>query len=178
MIRKYSFYAVLFIILFFLFTFCSKKEQQESGQIAQQEGMQSDSTVQTIKPKAINYDSMLIVIGDLTKYVKENPTDINLRQKLVAASYDTTWETILAAGFGKSSKKDSSESISLKLTERAAKADAYRWAAYIKKWSDDPTIPDIGSLSTEIRGGIIVAKKNLPDSTTMVLLEVQKSKIH
>ena len=178
MIRKYLFYAVLFMILFSLFTFCSKKEQQESGQIARQEGIQTDSTVQTIKPKAINYDSMLIVIGDLTKSVKENPTDINLRQKLVAACYDTTWETILAAGFGKPSKKDSSESISLKLTERAAKADAYRWAAYIKKWSDDPSTPEPGSISAEIQGGIVVAKKNLPDSTTMVLLEVKKSKIH
>ena len=176
MIRKYSFYAVLFIILFSLLIFCSKKEQQESGQITQQEGMQSDSTVQTIKPKAINYDSMLIVIGDLTKSVKENPTDINLRKKLVAACYDTTWETILAAGFGEPSEKDTSESISLKLTERAAKADAYRWAAYIKKWHSDPTMP-VGSISAEIKGSRIVAKKYLPNNTILVLAEIKSSRI-
>jgi len=169
--------AVLIIFVFSIIYTCGKKQQQEIMQMPKQEGEQSNSIVQTIKPKAINYDSMLVIIGDLTQSIKENPTDINLRKKLVATSYDSTWETILAAGFGKPSEKDTMESASMALAEQAAKADAFRWAAYIKKWSVDPAIPDIASLSAEIKGGIVVAKKNLPHRDIMILLEVKKSNI-
>ena len=175
--RKHCFSAVLLIISFSLLTFCGKKEQQQTGEISQHEETPGQSIVQTIKPKAINYDSMLTVIGDLTKAVKENPVNITVRQKLVAACYDTTWETILAAGFGEPSQKANTESISNKFKEQAAEADALRWAAYIKKWHTDPTKPELGSISAEIQGSRIVAKKSLADSTVVVLVELKSSNI-
>ena len=177
MLQKHFFNTALFLILFSLFFSCEKKEQQESGQLARQEETAGQSIVQTIKPNAINYDSLLTIIGGLVKSVLENPTDINARRNLVNAAYDTSWDSILAAGFGRRFEKSSSQSISLRLAEQAAKADAFRWAAYIKKWLDDPTTPDLGKLSAEISGGNFVAKAYLPDSTIMVLLEVKKSKL-
>jgi len=177
MIKKYFLIIVLFLLLISMHFYCGKKEQQESGQISQRENVQSQSIVQTIKPQAINYDSMLTVVGELVKSVHENPTDINARRILVDAAYDTSWDSILAAGFGNRFDKNSSQTISLRLAEQAAKADAFRWAVYIKKWLKDPSTPEIGKISAEISGGNFVAKSYLPDSTVVVLLEIKKSKL-
>jgi hypothetical protein len=158
---------------------CSKKEEDQTGELTQEELTQDSSAVSvlTIKPKPINYDSMLVVVGDLIAAIKSNPDDIELRRDLVAASYDSTWETILSVGFGKPSLEAETESIALKYAERAATADALRWSAYIKRWTIDPTFPDLDSLNVEIQGGKVVAKKVLPDQTVSVLVEIHSSKI-
>jgi hypothetical protein len=160
-----------------LLILCGKKDEQKTGELVPKELTQDSSEVLTIKPKPINYDSMLTVVSQLVETLKNNPTDISLRQELVATSYDTTWETILAAGFGKPSQKAEIQSIARKFAEQAAVADAYRWAVYIKKWKIDPTIPDIGKFSTEIQAGKVVAKRELPDQNFVVLLEIHSSKI-
>ncbi len=175
--KNYFLFTVLFSLILLLLISCEKKEKQVSGQIAQQEETPGQSIVQTIKPKAINYDSMLTVIGKLVKSVHENPTDIETRRNLVNAAYDSSWNSILAVGFGKRFDSNSSQTISMRLAEQAAKADAFRWAVYIKKWLQDPTIPDISKISAEISGGNFVAKSYMPDSTVMVLLEIKKSKL-
>ncbi|MBC8181774.1 hypothetical protein H8E88_11705 [candidate division KSB1 bacterium] len=174
---KYILFTVLFLLSVSLLFFCEKKEQQKSGQLTPQEKTPGQSIVQTIKPKAINYDSMLTVIGELVKSVHNNPTDIDARRNLVQAAYDTSWDSILSAGFGKRFDKNSSQTISMRLAEQAAKADAFRWAVYIKKWLQDPTFPDMGKISAEISGGNFVTKSYLPDSTVVVLLEIKKSKL-
>jgi hypothetical protein len=175
--KYFLFTFFLFISFSFIMNTCGKKEQQESGQISQQENVQSQSIVQTIKPEAINYDSMLTIIGKLVKSVHDNPMDIDARRFLVEAAYDTSWDSILAAGFGKRFDNNSSQTVSLRLAEQAAKADAFRWAVYIKKWLKDPSKPEIGKISAEIGGGNFVAKSNLSDSTVVVLLEIKKSKL-
>ena len=120
---------------------------------------------------------MLVVISELVAAIKSNPEDIDMRRSLVTASYDTTWETILSAGFGKPTQEAETEMIALKYAERAATAEALRWSAYIKKWAIDPTFPDLDRLKAEFQGGRVVAKKILPDQTVSVLIEIHSSKI-
>ncbi len=156
---------------------CTKKDEYETAEVTRDEKTGDDQFFETIKPKPINYDSMLIVMSELVQAIKNNPTDIELRRRLLATSYDTTWETILAAGFGKPFQDAETESIAMKYAEQAAAADAYRWAAYIKRWSIDPTFPDFGALNVEIKGGRVVAKQILPDNNVLVLVEIHSSNI-
>jgi hypothetical protein len=170
----------LMIVLFIcigLVVGCGKKEEYQTGEMTTEELAKDATDVLTIKPKPINYDSMLVVVGDLVEAIKNNPTDIELRRRLVAVSYDSTWDTILTAGFGKRFQDAKTESIALKYAEQAARADAYRWAVYIKKWLADPTVPDVGKLDVEIEGSRVVAKKVLSDSTVSVLVEIHSSNI-
>lgn len=168
---------IVFFICFALMIGCSKKEEYQTGELKPDELTKDTTDVLTIKPKAINYDSMLVIVSQLVEAIKANPTDIDYRRALVAASYDTTWETILSAGFGKPALEAETESIALKYAEQAAKMDALRWSAYIKRWAIDPTFPDLDSLKVEIQGGKVVAKKVLPDQTVSVLVEIHSSKI-
>lgn len=177
MINKKSILVAVIFTCILIVIECSKKEEYQTGELAREESTQDTSDVLTIKPKPINYDSMLVVVSELLEAIKNNPTDIELRRELVVASYDTTWETILAAGFGKPFQEAETESIAMKYAERAATADALRWAVYIKRWAIDPTFPDLDSLNVEIQGGRVVAKKMLPDQTVSVLLEIHSSKI-
>ena len=173
-------YLILTIAIFFmlcLLVFCDKKEEHQTGEIAQNEGAIDSHYVHTIKPKPINYDSMLTVIAPLIENIVKSPTDMRLRRELVETCYDTTWQTILAAGFGKPFQQANTETIAAKYAEQAATADAYRWAAYIKKWHNHPAKPDIGFLSTEIQGGRVVARKNLENERVSVLVEIHSSNI-
>lgn len=172
-------YLIVMVIVFciLLQTGCSKKEEYQTGEVTPEKLTKDTTDVLTIKPKAINYDSMLVIVSQLVEAVKDNPTDIDYRRALVSVSYDTTWGTILSAGIGKPSQDEATESIGMKYAERAATADALRWAAYIKEWAIDPTHPDLDSLSVEIQGGKVVAKKILPDQTVSVLVEVRSSTI-
>lgn len=177
MIKKCLLKIMTVSIIISLISGCGKKQEYQKGEFTPEEQAKDSADVLTIKPEPIDYDSMLIVISQLVEAVKNHPTDIELRQELVAVSYDTTWETILAAGSGKPSQQAETGSLAMKYAERAATADAYRWAAYIKKWSVDPTFPDVATLSAEIQGGKVVAKKVLPDQTVSVLVEIHTSKI-
>jgi len=177
MMRKFFLPLLLCSTFLMQFYFCSKKEQHDTGQINQQAKVTSSLSVQTIKAKPINYDSLLVVISDLVKAVQEKPTDIDARRQLANAAYDSSWDTILAAGYGSPIQKGATSTISLRLAEQAAKADAFRWAVYIKNWLQDPTTPDIGKLSADVQGGNFILKKLLPDSAVVVLLEVKKSNI-
>ena len=176
MIKKLSSLIIPAFILVWLIIGCGKKEEYQTGEVAQKEGLRDDQHVETIKPKSINYDSMFVIISQLVDSIKNDPNDIELRRQLVAASYDTTWETILAAGTGKRMENAETESVAMKYAERAAAAEAYRWAVYIKRWSLDPTFPDIGYVNAEIQGRV-VAKRVLPDKNVSVMVEVHISKI-
>jgi len=108
---------ITLLLLFFsviLVFFCEKQEKIENKAISQHEATFADSAVLTIKPKPVNYDSLFKVLANLVEAIKKNPTDITLRQQLVAAGYDTTWKTILATGFGEPSSKANTQSISQK----------------------------------------------------------------
>ncbi|UCE05389.1 MAG: hypothetical protein JSW07_17500 [bacterium] len=176
MVAKIYLKIILFICISLLIG-CSKKEEYQTGELVPEEHTADSTSMLTIKPQPINYDSMLVVVSQLVDSIKNNPTNIELRQQLVAVSYDTTWETIISAGFGKPSQEAETESIALKYAERAATADALRWSAYIKRWSIDPTFPELGQLDVEIQGGRMVVKKVLPDQTVLVLIEIHSSKI-
>ena len=177
MSRKIAVIIVALLTCAYLMTGCSKKEEYQTGEISPKESSQDTSGVVTIKPEPINYDSILVVVSQLVDSIKHNPTNIELRQQLVAVSYDTTWETILAAGAGKPSQDAKTASIAMKFAEQAARADAYRWAVYIKRWAIDPTFPNIEKLDVEIPGSRVVAKKVLPDQTVTVLIEVKSTQI-
>lgn len=177
MSAKFHLKIILFICMALLIV-CSKKEEQyKTGELTPKESTTDTSDVLTIKAQPINYDSMLVVVSELVEAIKNKPTDVDLRRELVAVSYDTAWGTILSAGIGKPSHEAETESIVMKYAEKAARDEALRWAAYIKKWSVDPTIPDLGSLKADIQGGRIVAKKEMPDSSVSVLIEIHSSNI-
>lgn len=178
MIKKKPIWISTILISIFIIIVCGKKEEQyKTGELTPKESTTDTSDVLTIKPKPINYDSMLVVVSELVEAIKNCPTDVDLRRELVAVSYDTAWGTILSAGTGKPSPEAETESIAMKYAERAARDEALRWAAYIKKWSADATIPELGSLKADIQGGKIVAKKQLPDNSVSVLVEIHSSKI-
>jgi hypothetical protein len=178
MITKKSIWISTILISILLMIGCSKKEEQyKTGELKPKESTTDTSAVLTLKPKPINYDSMLVVVSELVEAIKNNPTNVDLRRELVAVSYDTAWGTILSAGVGKPFQEAETESIAMKYAEKAARDEALRWAAYIKRWSVDPTVPDLGSLNAEIQGGRVVAKKELPDSSVSVLIEIHSSDI-
>lgn len=170
-------FFVIILILSVFIPGCEKKKEMETVEFSRQEGVAHETDVPTIKPKPINYDSMFVVISQITAALKNEPTDINLRQELVSAGYDTAWETIMAVGFGEASSRASTESISEKFLQQAAAADAYRWAAYIKRWHENPAMPEFGAISTTIGGGKIVLQKRLSEDNFSVLIEVKSSKI-
>ncbi|MDZ7265572.1 MAG: hypothetical protein ONB16_13440 [candidate division KSB1 bacterium] len=174
-----AFYLLLMVMILgiILMVGCSKKEESQTGALKQNEDVQVDQSTLIIKPKAYNYDSLRVVIAALLDVVKANPDDINARQQLVATCYDTTWETIVAPGIGKRSQQPQAEAVAEKQAEQAAIADAYRWAMYIKKWRHDPTTPDFGSISGEIRGGRVVSRQILEDQTVSILMEIKSSDI-
>ena len=176
-IKKSMLISIVFMSILLMIECSKKKEEYQTGEITPKESTEDTTSVLTIKPKPINYDSMLVVVSELVEAVKENPTDIDYRRELVAVSYDTTWEIILSAGFGKPSQEGETESIAMKYAERAATIDAWRWAAYIKRWSIDPKFPNLDTLNVEIQGGRVVAKKILPDKAVSVLVEIHSSKI-
>jgi hypothetical protein len=177
MITKIHLMIMILVICISLVIGCRKKEEYQVGELATKEAAKDTTdNVLTLKPKPVNYDSMLIVVGELVEAIKENPTDIDYRRELVAVSYDTSWDTILSAGFGKPSPAAETESIAIKNAERAATADALRWASYIKRWSVNPDSP-LDSLNVEIQDHRVVAKKVFPDQTVSVLIEIHSSKI-
>ncbi len=173
--KKYFSLFVLICTLFLIIT-CGKKDEEKTGELSQMEAKQGESTVQTIKPKPINYDSMLVVLSSLSDSVLANPEQPEFKQQLVAAGYDTLWDTILAPGFGKTPPSDSTK-IDMQTRERAAVVDAYRWAAYIKKWHSDSSLSGFGSISTQMSGGRIVAKQTTVNNHVRVLLEIKGSKL-
>lgn len=156
---------------------CGEKKGSQTGALKKNEDVQVDQSTLVIKPKAFNYDSLRVVIATLLEAVKANPDNIDARQRLVATCYDTTWETIVAPGIGKPSQQQQMAAVAQKQAEQAAIADAYRWAMYIKKWHQDPSTPDFGSISGEIRGGRIVSRQTLADQSLSILLEIKSSDI-
>ncbi len=168
---------LLLIMAFSLIWACGKKEEPKVGELRPGEsGRDSVGGAWTIKPKAINYDSMLNVVSELVEAIRENPDDPDYREQLVATCYDSVWETILASGIGKPQADADAESVAIKFAERAAIADALRWAAYIQRWITNPNAP-LDSLHVEIRQHRVVAKKVLPDHSISVLVEVHRSNI-
>jgi len=177
MITKIHLMIIVLFICISLIMGCGKKEEYQVGELTPKESTKDTTDdVLTIKPSPINYDSMLVVISELVEAIKENPTDIDYRRELVAVSYDTTWDAILSAGFGKPSPEAETEAIAIRNAERAATADALRWAAYIKRWAVNPDAP-LDSLNVEIQHHRVVAKKVFPDQTVSVLVEIHSSKI-
>lgn len=172
-----SFLLAIFIIISVLISSCGKKEKREIGELSRQENELAETVISNIKPKALNYDSLFVVISQLTEALKKNPTDVDLQQQLVAVSYDTTWETILAVGCGERSTAASTETVSEKFLQQAATADAYRWAAYVKKWHTDPTSTELDLPGSTVSGGKIVLIKKLSDEKMSVLIEIRSSMI-
>jgi len=173
--RNYAKLIGIALLTVCLLVACAKKEEHQTAEISQTEGAIDSQFVQTIKPKSINYDSMLTVIAPMIETIMQTPTDVQARQQLVDVCFDTTWETILAAGFGKPLQQASTETIAARYAEQAATADAYRWAAYIKKWHANPMQLDFGHISAEIAGGRVVARKDLADQRVSVLVEIRSA---
>lgn len=175
-IKKHAVLGLL-LLWFSLIWSCGKKDESKVGELKSKElAADSSSDAWTIKPKAMNYDSLLIVLSDIVEAIQENPTDLDYRHQLVAAGYDSAWGTIVAPGFGRPQSDAETSSIAAKYAERAAIADALRWAAWIKRWSDNPSAP-LDTLKVEIQQHRVVAKKVLPDHSVSVLIEVHRSHI-
>lgn len=171
--NKKRFYLFFFLMLT-LCLYCSKGKQKEKQKPSEEEEYSITSNVEgQLYDVNINYDSLLTVIGQLTEMVSSYPNDFELRKNLVSTCYDTLSDIILASGRGRPLISARTPTLAMKYAEKAATIDAYRWAAYIKKWHLNPTTPDIGKLSVEVSAGQVVSKKVLPDSTVQVLVAVR-----
>ncbi len=171
--------SLLLLFLLLAAIFCQKKKEEvQTGEIGQEEQTAiSDSTYLTIKPKAINYDSMFVVLNQLGQAIRENPADTLLRKELVKAGYDTTWETVMAVGLSEPIDSTKSESLAIRMAEQVAKADAYRWCAYIKKWHENPNFNNFGQIQADFTGGRIVKTERLPDNRIAVMIEIKSQLI-
>lgn len=165
------------MVWFTLIWGCGKRDESNVGELKSKELVaDSSGDVWTIKPKPMNYDSLLVVLSDIVEAIRENPTDLDYRHQLVASGYDSSWGTIVAPGFGRPQSDAEVGSVATKYAERAAIADALRWAAWIKRWSDNPNAP-LDTLQVEIQQHRVVAKKVRPDHSVSVLIEVHRSHI-
>lgn len=159
-----------FFLIFIVVISCSKKKEEtaEEKEYSTSSGMEGQ-----VNRTDINYDSLLTVVDQATEMVAAYSTDINLRQKLVSISYDTSNGVIFASGRGRPRTDARTPTLAMRYAERAAQIEALKWAAYIEKWKLDPTTPDLGKISVEMPMGRVVAKKVLLDSTVQVLVEVK-----
>jgi hypothetical protein len=160
----------IFFLIFIVLSSCSKKKEEagEEKEYSTSSGMEGQ-----VYRANINYDSLLTVVDQATEMVAAYSSDINLRQKLVAISYDTSNGIIFASGRGRPQVNARTPSIAMNFAERAAQIEALKWAAYIERWKLDPTTPDLGKISAAMPPGRVVSKKVLPDSTVQVLVEVK-----
>ncbi len=179
LIPQYKLVFVLCLILTLCFG-CSKKEEKQQQQVSEEseeyEYSVSGGIEGQVQRSNINYDSLFAVVDELTKKIINNPTNIELRKKIVATCYDTINNIIISSGHGKPLTSASTKKIAKNYAHKAAEIDAYRWAAYIKKWKLDPTKPDLGKIDDKIPSGDVVSKLVLPDSTVQVLVEVKVEK--
>jgi len=164
------FVSVLLLTLVVLFA-CSKKEEHKIASEEEEYSISSGMEGQTLRAK-LNYDSLLVVVDELTEMVVANPGDIYLKEKLVDTCYDTTHKIIFASGRGKPLEGARTNTLAKNYAQKAAAIEAYRWALYIKKWRVNPAVPELGTLSGDLPSGHIVSKKELPDSSVQVLVEV------
>ena len=88
MITKKSIWISTILISIFVIIGCSKKEEQyKTGELKPKESTTDTSNVLTLKPKPINYDSMLVVVSELVDAIKNNPNDIDLEELEGAEAY-------------------------------------------------------------------------------------------
>ena len=168
-------FLLIFLAVIFISQACQKREQEmQQGELSQKEGVSgTDSTVLVIKPKPINYDSMFVVLLNLRQEIENNPMDTTLRRNLLQAAYDTTWETIMAVGLSDSITFGADSVLSLRTAERAAKLDAYRWCAYIKRWKNEGKFSNFSQINANLQGGRVIKSVKTPDNRVALLLEVK-----
>ena len=169
----------LILVLFFILVLslgCSKKEEEQQQAVEEEYSIPGGMEEQT-QQVIINYDSLLTVVDQLTEMVAANPSDIELRKKLLSTCYDTVNNTIICTGKGTPLTNARTPTLAIKFAERAATIEAYRWAARLKKWQLDPKSPDTENLSIENLRGKIVSRSVLSDSTIQVLVEVSAANL-
>jgi len=115
----------------------------------------------------INYPQKLSEIAQLQSAVQSSPNEIEARRKLVQAAVIPSRKILLAAGTGRTAPQQRAP-----LAERAAILDAYRWAAYILRWRDNPAVPEFGSIQATVSGGQVIYSQSLPSGEVQVLLKI------
>ena len=128
---------VIFIFFLSLILSISCTKEKEEGQhkaIEEEEYAISSSMEGQTQRINVNYDSLLIVVDQLTEMVSANPSDVNLRKELVSTCYDTLNDIIVASGRGKPLTTARTPTLAMNYAQKAATIEAYRWVAYIKKW--------------------------------------------
>lgn len=115
----------------------------------------------------INYQQKLTEIAQLQSAVQTAPRDVDARRRLVHTAVIPWRKILLAAGTGKAAPQQSAQ-----LAHRAALLDAYRWAAYILRWRENPTVPDFGSIEATVSGGQVVYTQSLLSGEVQVLLKI------
>ena len=167
-----KFQPILVLLLILLLSFnCTKKNEDQQQTIKDEEYSIASGIEGQSQKVIINYDSLLTELGQLTEMVAANPTDIELRKKLVSTCYDTVYHIITSSGRGTPLTNARTPNLAMKYAERAA-IEAYRLAAQLKRWQLDPTTPSLEKLAVANISGRIVSKRILPDSTVQVLVEV------
>jgi hypothetical protein len=138
---------------------CSK---DEVGEIHHQEGV--------VMPE--DYAGLLDKIDRIENEIRQHPTDVNLRAELVAASVDTAARLIRAVGRGLPAElAKRSRPLALQSAERASVVDAYRWVAYLMKWTKDHRFPDYGAIEASVPGVRIVLRDTLANDEIRLLVE-------
>ncbi len=169
--RSIRFICFVLVALSLLFD-CVRNKEERTAEHSISGGVEGQTSA-----AVRNYDSLLTVLDKLSESVSANPQDRQLRLSLLDTAYDTLGQRIFAAGRGKPAKNARTPAVAMKMAERAATIDAYRWAARIKKWHDHPELADEQELSAELPGAQILSQRTLPDSTVVILIEMNALKI-
>ena len=166
MLTKTYHFLLTFMMLAIILFSCSKEKKS----LQQEEQSGSSVTEQQKFEVSTNYDSLMIVVADLTTKIMADPSNISLRKALVSVCYDSNIDMIIAPGRGNPVQNAQTPSIAKEFALRAAKIEAYRWAYAIKQWHQDPAQPMPEMLNVKIPPARIVAQKTLPDNSVQILV--------
>ncbi|MBN1996298.1 hypothetical protein JW935_02015 [candidate division KSB1 bacterium] len=158
---------------------CSKKEQDSQltadenvGTISPDEKEGSITVEESVQVDLAVLEAELVPkLLEIEKSIMTDPTNVELRRQFVEAATDEAVKKIRAVGIGKPPETGQESETVLKLVERAAIVDSYRWLAYLQKWSKDPSQPDFGSLSGDLPASHILFVKPTPEQGAIALVE-------
>ena len=161
----------IILITLIIFSGCTKSD--EDNKEHSMSGMDEGQVVM----KQIDYDSLRLVLNELSDSVSHDMMNVEHRMTLVEAAYDTATGSIFSVGSGTLPIDAETPAIAMKYAERAAKLQALRMAANIKTWSLYPTRMDTMPMDVALPPATIVSKDVSTDSTINLLVKIDSQGI-
>jgi len=165
---------VIMLSVFFLIS-CEKKEDKVSEQTISTSEQQKTSDTLILKPDTISvdYGEIMNKLFTLVEKVRTNPDSKHPRLELLKVALDSSRQKIYALGEGLPDTTAISDAMAIQTAERAALADAARWALLTISWRENPAnLSFTDKLSGKVPPHHIVFKSQLPGNKVYRLIEL------